>query len=124
MVPPGKTRHHAQYANMKPSLLSYERFERLRTDTHVLLALHTQQALYTWLQQERIVQLAHKTANGYQQKTALCWGASRQARQTIYLIRKRPHEQWDPTLWEVPLQPLPKRRKAHWDPNEWEIPLT
>ena len=31
----------------------------------------------------------------------------------IYLIRKRTREQWDPTLWEVLLQPLPKRQKAH-----------
>ena len=69
-----------QYADMKTSLLSYERFERLRTDTNVLLAHHTQQALYTWLQQARIIQLAHETANSYQQKTALYWDASRQAR--------------------------------------------
>ena len=44
-----------QYADMKTSLLSYARFERLRTDTDVLLAHHTQQAhgcsrnaLYNW----------------------------------------------------------------------------
>ena len=49
-----------QYEDMKTSLLSYERFERLRTDTDVLLTHHTQQALYTWLQQERIIQLAQK----------------------------------------------------------------
>ena len=57
-------------------------------------------------------------------KATLYWDASRQARQTIYFARKRTREQWDPTLWEVPLQPLPKRQKAHWDPNKWEIPLT
>ena len=113
-----------QYANTKMSLLSYERFARLRTDTAVLLTCHTQQALYTLLQQERIIQLAQETAKSYRLKVALYWDASRQARQTIYFIRKRPREQWDPTLWEVPLQPLPKRQKAHWDPNEWEIPLT
>ena len=112
------------YADMKASLLSYERFERLRTGTAVLLTRHTQQALYTLLQQERIMQLAQETAKSHRLKTALYWDASRQARQTIYFIRKRPREQWDPTLWEVPLQPLPKRQKAHWDPNEWEIPLT
>ena len=44
-----------QYADMKMSLLSYERFARLRTDTVVLLTCHTQQALYTLLQQERII---------------------------------------------------------------------
>ena len=54
-----------QYADMKTSLLSNERFERLRTDTDVLLAHHTQQALYTWLQQESIIQLAHETATSY-----------------------------------------------------------
>ena len=26
-------------------------------------------------------------------------------------------EEWGPTLWEMPLQPLPKRHKAHWDPQ-------
>ena len=105
------------------SLLSYERYSRLRTDTAVLLTGHTQQALYTWLQKERIIQLAQVTAKNYRLKAILNWEASRQARQTIYLRRKRPREQWDPTLWEVPLQPLPKRQKAHWDPHEWEIPL-
>ena len=39
-----------QYADLKMSLLSYERFARLRTDTAVLLTCHTQQALYTLLQ--------------------------------------------------------------------------
>ena len=40
----------------------------------------------------------------------------------LYLHRKRPRENWDPTLWEIPLLPLPKRHKTHWDPNEWEVP--
>ena len=40
----------------------------------------------------------------------------------LYLRRKRPREIWDPTLWEIPLLPLPKKQKAHWDPNEWEVP--
>ena len=93
-------------------------------DADVLLTHHMQQAQYMWLQQERIMDLTCEAKTSYQQKTALYWHASRQARQTIYLIRKQPRAQWDPTLWEVPLQPLPKRQKAHWDPNEWEIPLT
>ena len=98
-----------QYADMKTSFLSYGTFERLRTDTDVLLTHHTQQALYTWLQWEHIIQLAHETAKSYQLKTSPYWDASRQARQTICLIQKRPGELWDPPLWEVPLQPLPKR---------------
>ena len=113
-----------RYADIKTSLLTYERFERLRTDTDLLLAHHMQQAHYTWRQQERIMNLRQEIKSSYQQKMTLYWDASRQARQTIYLIRKRPREQLDPTLWEVPLQPLPKRQKAHWDPNEWEVPLT
>ena len=40
---------------------------------------------------------------------------------TLYMIRKRPKEELYPTLWEIPLQPLPKRHKVHWDPNEWDI---
>ena len=78
------------YADTKTSLLSYERFKRLRTDTDVLLTHHTQQALYTLLQQERIIQLAHETTNSYRIKIAIYWDASRRARQTIYFIRKRP----------------------------------
>ena len=111
------------YADLKTSHLTYARFERLCTDTN-LLGHHMQQAHYTWRQQEHIMNLTQGFNNSCQQKTTLYWDASRQARQTIYLIRKRPREQWDPTLWEVPLQPLPKRHKAHWDPTEWEIPLT
>ena len=102
-----------RYADLKPSLLTYERFERMRTDTSLLLAHHTQQAHCTWRQQEHIMNLTQEFKNSCQQKSTLYWDASRQARQTIYLIRKRPREQWDPTLWEVPLQPLPKRQKAH-----------
>ena len=68
--------------------------------------------------------LMQETKNSYQQEKTLYWEASKQARQTIYLMRKQPREQWDPTLWEVPPQPLPKRHKAQWDPNEWEMPLT
>ena len=114
-------RHHAY---MKTSLLSYEMFERLCTETDVLLAHHMQKAIYTWLRQECIVQLMQETASRYQQKRALYKDTSRQARQTAYNIRKRPREQRDCTLWEAPLQPLPKRQKVHSGPNEWEIPLT
>ena len=37
-------------------------------------------------------------------------------RQQLYLHRKRPREDWDPSTWEIPLQPLPKQQKIHWDP--------
>ena len=106
------------YTDLKTSPLSYE---RMCTDTNLLLAHHMRQARYTWRQQEHIINLTQGFKNSCQQKTTLYW---EQARQTLCLIRKRPREQWDPTLWEVPLQPLPKRHKAHWDPKEWEIPLT
>ena len=75
-----------QYADIKMSLLSYERFARLRTNTTVLLTCQAQQALYTWLQQEHIIQLAHETAKNYRLKASLYWDASRQAQQTIYFI--------------------------------------
>ena len=97
-----------RYADIKTSLLTYEKFEKLRTVTDLLLAHHMQQAQYTWRQQDRIMNLMQATKSSYQQKTTLYWDASGQARQTIYLIRKQPREQWDPTLSEVPLQPLPK----------------
>ena len=94
------------------------------TDTDLRLAHHMRQAHYTWRQQEHIVNLTQWFNHNYQQKTTLYWDASTQARQTTYFIRKRPREQWDPTLCEVPMQPLPKRHKAHGDPNGWEILLT
>ena len=112
------------YADVKTSLHTYNRYERMCTDTNMLLAHHMRHAHYMWRQQEHIMNLTQGFNNNCKQKTTQYWDASRQTRQTIYLIRKRPREQWDPTLWEVPLQPLPKRHKAHWDPNEWEIPLT
>ena len=41
-------------------------------------------------------------------------------RQTV--MHKRPTAHWDPTLWELPPQPLPKGLKAHRDPDKWERP--
>ena len=121
-----QAKHHTmqQYANTKTSFLMHERFMRLCADTSLLLTDHSRQARYAFLQQGRLIQLAHDTAKAYRLKIALYWDASRQARQTMYFARKRTREQWDPTMWEVPLQALPKRQKVHWDPNEWEIPLT
>ena len=112
-----------QHANAKTFFLMHERYAHLCTNTALLLTNHGRQAQYALLQQGRLIQLDHDTTNACRQKTALYWDASRQARQTIYFARKRTREQW-PTLWEVPLQPLPKRQKAHGDPNEWEIPRT
>ena len=57
----------------------------------------------------------------YQQKETMYLHASKTVRQTLYFIRKRAPEEWDPTLLEVRLRPLAKRYKAHWDPTEWEI---
>ena len=79
-----------QYAAPKMSLVSYERFAGLRTDTTLLLTRHTQQALNTLLQQERNKQFAQETAKTYRLKASLHWDASRQPQQTIYFIRKRP----------------------------------
>ena len=92
-----------QYANAKTSLLTHERFARLCADTTLLLTDHRRQARYAFLQQGRLIQLAHDAAKAYRQKTALYWDASRQAQQTIYFAKKQTREQWDPTLWEVPL---------------------
>ena len=51
------------YADLKTSLLTYERFERMRTDTNLLLAHHMQQAHYTWRQQEHIMNLTQGFKN-------------------------------------------------------------
>ena len=119
----GKHDTRRQYADIEMSNLSYERCARVRRDTALLLTSHVQQTPCTWTQQERIIQLAQETAQNYRVKAAPYWEASKQARQTIHFIRKRPEEHWDPTLWEVPLPPLLKRQTAHWDSNEWEIAL-
>ena len=34
-------------------------------------------------------------------------------RNQLFLLGKRPREEWDPTLWEIPLLLLPKRCKEH-----------
>ena len=112
------------YAAAKTSLLICKRYEEMCTETKKLLAHYLRQAHYMWCQQEHIANMTQWFNDDCKQKTTQYWNTTTQARQTIYLIRKRPREQWDPTLWEVPLQPLPKRHKTHWDPNEWEIPLT
>ena len=102
-----------QYATAKTSLLSHERFARLCTVTAMLLTDHNRQARYALHQQGRLTQLVQDTAKAYRLKASLYRDASKQARQTIYFARKQSREQWDPTLWEVPLQSLPKRQKAH-----------
>ena len=112
------------YADAKTSLLICSWYEKMCTETNKLLAHHLQQAHYMWCQQEHMANLTQWFNDECKHKTTQYWHTTRQARQTIYLIRKRPREHWDPTLWEVPLQPLPKRHKTHWDPNGWEIPLT
>ena len=112
------------YADAKMSLLICGRYKKMCADTDKLLDYHLRQAHYMWCQQEHLANMTQCYHDACKHKTTQYWHTTRQARQTIYLIRKRPREQWDPTLWEVPLQPLPKRHKTHWDPNEWEIPMT
>ena len=112
------------YVDAKTLLLICRPYEKMCAETNKLLDHHLRQAHYMWRQQEHMVNMTQWYNDESKHKTTQYWHTTRQARQTIYLIRKRPREQWDPTLWEVPLQPLPKRHKTHWDPNEWEIPLT
>ena len=112
------------YADAKTSLLICKRYEEMCTETDKLLTHYLRQAHYMWCQQEHIANMTQWFSDNCKRKTTQYWNTTRQARETIYLIRKRPRKQWDPTLWEVLLQPLPKRHKTHWDPNEWEIPLT
>ena len=54
-----------------PDQLASQHAHRGRTDTGGLLTRHTQQALYTLLQQERMIQLAQETAKSHRLKTAL-----------------------------------------------------
>ena len=105
-------------------LLICGRYQKMCAGTDKLLDLHLRQAQYMWCQQEHLANMTHCYHDAYKHKTIQWWHITRQARQAIYLIRKRPREHWDPTLWEVPMQPLPKRHKTHRDPNEWETPMT
>ena len=113
-----------RYADAKMLLLICGRYRRLCTGSEKLLDLHPGQALYMWCQQKHLANMTQCYHDTCKQKTTQYWQTTRPARHTIYLIRKQPRERWDPTLWEVPIQPLPKRHKTHWDPNEWEIPMT
>ena len=106
------------------SLLISRRYEKIEAQTNKLLAHHLRQAHYMWCQQEHMANMTQWFNDECKQKTTQCLHTNRKARQTIYLIRKGPREHCNPTLLEVPLQPLPKRHKMHWDPNEWEIPMT
>ena len=105
-------------------LMINDRYRRLSAGTDKLLDLHQRQATYMWRQQTHLTAMAQRYQDACKHKTTQYWQTTRPVRQTIYLIRKRPREHWDPTLWEFPLQPLPKRHKTHWDPNDWEVPMT
>ena len=52
------------YADMKTTLLTDKRFERMCTDTNLLLAHHMRQAHYTWRQQEQLYQAIMEIWNG------------------------------------------------------------
>ena len=112
------------YADAKMLFLICGRYQKMRAGTNKLLDLHLRQELYMWCQQKHLASMTHCYHDACKHKTTQYWQTTRQARQTIYVIRERLRELCDPTLWEVPMQPLPKRHKTHWDPNEWEIPMT
>ena len=96
------------YADAKTSVLIYKRYEKMCAETNMLLPHYLRQAHYMWCQQEHIANMTPWFNDDCKRKTTQYSNTTIQARQTIYLIRKRPREQWDPNLWEVPLQPLPK----------------
>ena len=112
------------YADAKLLLMINDRYRRLSAGTEKLLDLHQQQATYMWRQQTHLTTMAQCYQDACKHRTTQYWQTTRPAPQTISLIRKRPREHWDPTLWEILLQPPPKRHKTHWDPNEWEVPMT
>ena len=86
------------YAHPKMSLLICGRYKKMCAVTDKLLDHHLQQAHYMWWQQEHWVNMAQCYLDACKHKTTQYWHSTRHARQTIYLIRKRPREQWDPTL--------------------------
>ena len=70
-----------------------------------------------WFSREQLEQHTHTTMY------TLHNSETHMIRQQMYLYQKHPREEWDPSVWEIPFRPLPKRQKIHWDPMEWEIHL-
>ena len=81
------------------------------------LQAHRNHAQYMLQQQREWICLQNMMTHTCQQKETMHLHATKTTRQTLYLIRKWVREEWDPTVREVPLQPLPKRHEAHWDPK-------
>ena len=91
-------------------------YERLTEYLHRLQALtdtccsYTPHILYHalgWARHQRLETSAQQSMH------QLYTTKMRHIHQQLYLHRKRPREVWGPTLWEIPLLPLPKRHKAH-----------
>ena len=57
------------YADSKTSLLTYKRYERMYTDTNMLLVHHLRQAHYMWHQQEHIMNLTQGFNDNCKEKT-------------------------------------------------------
>ena len=83
---------------------------------------HYIQLLYNhaveWFSRQQLEQHAYMTMH------IIYNAATHLMRQQLYLYWKRPREEWDPSVWEIPLRPLPKRQKKHWDLVKWEIHLS
>ena len=68
--------------------------------------MHHHQAKYMLQQHYELAHLQNTTAQTYQQKLALYMHTTKTTRQYMYFIRKRVRDDWDPTLWEVPISNL------------------
>ena len=60
----------------------------------------------------------------YQTKRSTYHQHTKLIQKTRYMICKRPKEELDPTLWEIPLQPLVKYHKATVTPTSGQPPYT
>ena len=80
-------------------------------------------AQYMYRQQDELIQWGRIASTTCRSMINTYWSDTQQIHQTPYLIRKQRREEWDPTLWEIPHQPLAKCQKAHWGLCLWEIQL-
>ena len=80
------------YVDAKTLLLICRPYQKMCAETNKLVDHHLRQAHYMWRQQEPMVNMTQWYNDECKHKTTQYWHTTRQARQTIYLIRERPRE--------------------------------
>ena len=74
---------------------------------------YSEHASYMLLQQTELALTEHTASVAYLAMNNLHMTKIQTMRQTLFFEQKHIREEWDPTLWEISLYPLPKRLKAY-----------